>query len=94
MRSTTGSTSPRSKSTRLAKAEPGVGVSEGAAAGPTAGAIDEKTRQAMISLVAYSFYERRGYVGGTELQDWLEAEMEVDRQLAAESSQTGKRGKA
>ena len=46
------------------------------------GCMDDATREAMIRLVAYSFYERRGYVGGSELQDWLEAEMEVDRQHA------------
>jgi hypothetical protein len=45
---------------------------------------DPATREAMIRLVAYRFYERRGLVGGHELEDWLEAEMEVDRQLAVE----------
>ncbi len=44
---------------------------------------DEQTREAMIRLAAYTFYERRGYVSGSELEDWLEAEMEVDRQLTA-----------
>lgn len=44
---------------------------------------DEQTREAMIRLAAYTFYERRGYVSGAELEDWLEAEMEVDRQLTA-----------
>ncbi len=44
---------------------------------------DEQTREAMIRLAAYTFYERRGYASGSELADWLEAEMEVDRQLAA-----------
>jgi len=38
----------------------------------------------MIRLAAYSFYERRGFVSGNELDDWLQAEMEVDRQLATE----------
>jgi hypothetical protein len=39
----------------------------------------------MVRLVAYSFYERRGYIAGSELEDWLQAEMEVERQLAAGS---------
>jgi hypothetical protein len=39
-------------------------------------------REAMIRLAAYSFYERRGLVEGRELEDWLQAEMEVDRQLS------------
>jgi hypothetical protein len=38
----------------------------------------------MIRLAAYTFYERRGFVSGHELEDWLQAEMEVDRHLAAE----------
>lgn len=46
---------------------------------------DADKREAMIRLVAYSFYERRGFVEGDELADWLQAEMEVDRQLAAQS---------
>jgi hypothetical protein len=48
-------------------------------------ASDEARREAMVRLAAYSFYERRGYVAGNELQDWLQAEMEVARQLAAGS---------
>jgi hypothetical protein len=39
-------------------------------------------RESMIRLAAYSFYERRGLVGGDELEDWLQAEMEVDRRLS------------
>jgi hypothetical protein len=46
---------------------------------------DNATRDAMVRLVAYSFYERRGYIAGSELEDWLQAEMEVERQLAAGS---------
>ena len=45
--------------------------------------IDPEQREALVRLAAYTFYERRGLVGGHELEDWLEAEMEVDRQLAA-----------
>jgi hypothetical protein len=44
---------------------------------------DAEKREAMIRIAAYSFYERRGFVSGHELEDWLAAEMEVDRQLAA-----------
>jgi hypothetical protein len=47
--------------------------------------MDEQTRDAMIRMVAFRFYERRGYVSGSELQDWLDAEMEVDRALAAQA---------
>jgi hypothetical protein len=45
---------------------------------------DPEKRDVMIRLAAYTFYERRGFVSGHELEDWLQAEMEVDRHLAAE----------
>jgi hypothetical protein len=44
---------------------------------------DPETREAMIRLAAYSFYERRGFVDGQELEDWLQAEIEIDRRAAA-----------
>jgi len=44
---------------------------------------DAEKREVMIRIAAYTFYERRGLVSGHELEDWLEAEMEIDRQLAA-----------
>lgn len=49
---------------------------------PSAMSEAEK-REVLIRLAAYSFYERRGYVSGHELEDWLQAEMEVNRQMAA-----------
>lgn len=36
----------------------------------------------MISEAAYQLYLERGYVDGLELDDWLEAENEVERRLA------------
>ena len=44
---------------------------------------DADKREVLVRIAAYSFYERRGYVSGNELEDWLQAEIEVDRQLAA-----------
>jgi hypothetical protein len=44
---------------------------------------DPATREALIRLAAYSFYERRGFIDGHELEDWLQAEMEVNRRAAA-----------
>lgn len=44
---------------------------------------DPATRDALIRLAAYSFYERRGFIDGHELGDWLQAEMEVDGRAAA-----------
>ncbi len=44
--------------------------------------IDPEVRHRMISEVAYQRYAQRGYLEGFELEDWLQAEAEVDRQLA------------
>jgi hypothetical protein len=33
--------------------------------------------RALIAELAYSFYERREYVDGYDLQDWLEAERRI-----------------
>jgi hypothetical protein len=34
-----------------------------------------------IALRAYQLYEERGYVDGFDLQDWLQAEREILRQV-------------
>ncbi|HEX4151438.1 MAG TPA: DUF2934 domain-containing protein [Steroidobacteraceae bacterium] len=39
-------------------------------------------RQALIARAAYFRAERRNFEPGHELEDWLAAEAEVDRQLA------------
>jgi hypothetical protein len=49
---------------------------------------DAEKREAMVRIAAYTFYERRGFVSGHELEDWLQAELEVDRQMAAEPKPT------
>jgi hypothetical protein len=49
------------------------------------GEIDPQVRHRMISEEAYRLYARRGYVEGFELEDWLQAEAEVDRQLGDRS---------
>lgn len=65
-------------------------AAESVAGGPTpartdAWKDDPEAREVLIRLAAYSFYERRGYVSGHELEDWLEAEMEIDRQPAGDA---------
>lgn len=69
-------------------AAPGAERQEPAA--PVSAMSDAEKRETLIRVAAYAFYERRGYVSGHELEDWLEAEMEVNRQLAAaqEASRT------
>jgi uncharacterized protein YrrD len=44
---------------------------------------EAEKREILVRIAAYAFYERRGFISGHELADWLQAEMEVDRQLAA-----------
>lgn len=48
----------------------------------TAAFIDSPTRDEMISRAAYFRAERRGFADGCALQDWLEAEAEVDAKLS------------
>jgi Protein of unknown function (DUF2934) len=50
-------------------------------AGPTA-----QERHALIAKAAYYRAQRRGFRPGHELDDWLAAETEVDRQLRARGS--------
>ena len=47
----------------------------------TKGEIGVELRHRMISEAAYQLYAERGYVDGLELDDWLQAEAEVDRRL-------------
>ena len=49
----------------------------------TAVAISESSRRAMIEQAAYLRAERRGFLPGGEVEDWLAAEAEVDALLRA-----------
>lgn len=42
-----------------------------------------EARQAMVAREAYFRAERRQFAPGHELEDWLAAEVEVDRRLGA-----------
>jgi hypothetical protein len=42
-----------------------------------------ESREARIAEAAYWRSERRGFTAGYELDDWLEAEREIDREIAA-----------
>ena len=46
------------------------------------GQVGDELRHRMISEAAYQLYAERGYVDGLELDDWLQAEAEVDRLLS------------
>ncbi len=43
--------------------------------------IDSDLRHRMISETAYRMYTERGYVDGFDVDDWLQAEAEVDHLL-------------
>lgn len=43
--------------------------------------VDETARRAMIAQAAYFRAERRDFRGGGELDDWLQAELEIKRML-------------
>jgi DUF2934 family protein len=45
-----------------------------------------ESREARIAEAAYWRAERRGFVGGQELDDWLAAEKEVDGDIAGQQS--------
>jgi len=44
-------------------------------------AVDVDARRRLIAECAYLRAERRGFVGGSPEQDWLDAEMEIDQLL-------------
>jgi hypothetical protein len=44
--------------------------------------VSEEERRARIAKAAYLLAERRDFAPGHELEDWLQAEAEVDRELA------------
>ena len=49
--------------------------------GPQVKTDDCDMRQRMIREAAYERYAQRGYVNGFDLDDWLQAESDVDRLL-------------
>lgn len=58
------------------------GTRASAAPAPRA-SISNEARYQMIAEAAYHRAERRGFEPGREVEDWLAAEQEVDRLLAA-----------
>jgi hypothetical protein len=49
--------------------------------------IDPGMRREMIAIAAYYRAEKRRFSGGSELEDWLEAEAEIDRTLGGFAAQ-------
>ena len=63
----------------------GNGEGEGKGQGETNAGMSEKGREDIIRQTAYSFYEARSYVGGYDLDDWLQAEALVNQGTAKDS---------
>ncbi len=78
-RSHKGKASPKTTGGRgnLAATKPDQGNSRNCPA--TAPSISAEERQNLIARAAYFRAEKRGFSPGCELQDWVEAEMEVTR---------------
>jgi Protein of unknown function (DUF2934) len=67
---------PRQRAEPVKPADPAPGASNRVA-------VSEDARRAMIAEAAYLRAERRGFTGGSEEEDWLAAEAEVDALLRA-----------
>lgn len=46
-------------------------------------AIPPESRHRLIELAAYFIAERQGFVGGSSHEHWLQAEREIDAQIAS-----------
>lgn len=47
--------------------------------------VSAEEREKMIAQAAYLRAERRGFIGGDPVADWLEAEIEIDSMLSQSS---------
>lgn len=85
---------PRTATTRRSSRRPAVPVpvpsptpdvdapaSENSTAVLQRSAIDQESRRAMIATAAYFRAEKRDFVPGGELDDWIRAEAEIDSLL-------------
>lgn len=50
---------------------------------PGKAAVNPQIRHEMIACAAYYRAEKRGFSGGSELEDWLQAEAEIERTAGA-----------
>ena len=72
----------KAKPAKLAAAKTGTGgVAKTRPAAPVNPAVPEQQRQHYIEVAAYYIAERRGFFGASALEDWTQAEAEVDQML-------------
>ena len=73
-----------SKKTAAKRKAAGVAAMKGSATQPEGGKdITPEQRHLMIAEAAYLIAEQRGFQSDTALDDWLQAEAEVDARFAA-----------
>jgi len=66
-------------------------MSEGTqAADPTRASQPQPSRLARISQRAHEIYDNRGGQDGKDLDDWLQAEREIDAEIEAEEAKGSK----
>lgn len=64
-----------------AKQEPGVAKAPAKRTRQTV-KVDPEVRRHYVEVAAYYIAERRGFLGGCANEDWVQAELEIDRLLA------------
>jgi len=80
----------REKATRLAPRAQAPRVRrKAAAAGNSMTTVTPEERHRLVAEAAYFIAERRGFAAGCDLDDWLQAEAEVERRLDANSGPAG-----
>lgn len=73
-----------------------VGSDTGREAGPQTRAgvrITPEERKRMIAEAAYYRAERRGFATGAEMEDWVQAETEIDRLIQTDASHATRAGR-
>lgn len=77
---------PSTSSTSLAStpgSKPNAGSIPNSLIGSSLAAVISDKRRAMIEEAAYYIAERRGFVQGRDVEDWLLAESQIDAALSA-----------
>lgn len=67
-------------------AGPDTGAAEAAPVPAGGGGITPEERKRMIAEAAYYRAERRGFATGSEMDDWIQAETDIDRLIQSDVS--------
>lgn len=84
MKDVTKPTKPRSSAASAAKAAPATTTRRKKA--PSPAQIDSELRYRMISEAAYLIAESHGFDSNRSLDDWLEAEAQIDQMLSGHAA--------